>query len=91
MMIIDFIMSIDGMKFLDNFKEQFDCNFRIAEPSGTDLLLDVGEKTFKIPEDESIDEFKAAVITSVETGENILIERYKHYEVDDAYESDIEY
>lgn len=88
-MLQDFVFSVEGFSFLQNFKDTFDCAFRIDEPSGDALILDAGEHSYKIKDDESIEEFKAAVAESLETGKNLLVGRYKDSEI--KYNEDADY
>lgn len=76
-MIVDFVFSTEGFSIVQKFAEKFDCAFRIDEPSGDTLLLDVGNDSYKIKPDESIEDFKAAIAESLESGKNLLQERYK--------------
>ena len=88
-MITDFIFSAEGFSFLRKFKEKFDCSFRISEPSGNEVILDVGDKSYSIKDDESIECFKEAINESMRSGKNILIEKYKKNEV--VYDDDVIY
>ena len=85
----DFIFSKEGHEYLKDFKERFDCIFGIDEPSGENIIVDAGDLSYEIPSDESIEAFKAAVDKSMETGRNMVVERYKNNLVE--YESDIDY
>jgi len=85
----EFIFSAEGFEFLGKFKNKFDCSFRIEEPSGSMVILDVGNQSFGIKEDESLEDFKAAVEKSLETGENLLAVRYKNFEI--KYDEDVDY
>lgn len=88
-MVIDFVFSVEGFSFLRKFKDKFDCTFRIDEPSGDALLLDIGENSYRIEADENIEDFKAAVTESLKSGENLLLERYQNNKV--KYEDDMIY
>ncbi len=85
-MLSKFIFSKEGNQFLDEFKTKFGCQFRHDEP-GNDLVFDVGEKTYKIPEDETQENFKSLILESVKSGKNILISRYNVVE----YEENVDY
>lgn len=76
-MIVDFVFSAEGFAFMRDFKDKFDCTFRIDEPSGDTLLLDIGDDSYKIKADESVDEFKAAITESLKSGKNLLKEKYR--------------
>ena len=76
-MIVDFIFSAEGFSFVREFAEKFDCVFRIDEPSGDSLLLDVGENSYRIKSDETVEEFKALITESLKSGKNLLRDRYK--------------
>lgn len=79
-MIADFIFSVDGFSFLAAYRNKFNCSFRISEPSGSAIILDIGEKTYTIKEGD-VEAFKAAVTESVKTGKNVLLEKFKDSEV----------
>ena len=87
-MLLNYIFSDAGFEFVKDFCETFDCSFRIDEPAGEDLVIDVGEKTFKIPSSETVDDFKKAVSESVKTGKNLIAERYAKFPVyyEDGYD-----
>lgn len=76
-MIVDFVFSTEGFSIVQKFAEKFDCAFRIDEPSGDTLLLDVGNDSYEINPDESVEDFKAAIAESLKSGKNLLQERYK--------------
>lgn len=80
--MIEFIFSKEGYKFLNKYKEMFDCGFRIDEPDGTAVLVDIGDDTFEIPEEESIEDFKALINESISTGRNFLESKYSKVEYD---------
>ena len=84
-----FIFSKEGHEFLKDFKEQFDCMFRIDEPAGENIIVDAGDLSYMIPNDESIEDFKAAVVESIKTGNNLVVEKYKSNLLE--YENDIDY
>lgn len=88
-MLQNYIFSDAGFEFVKEFCETFDCSFRVDEPAGEDLVIDVGEKTFKIPSSETVDDFKKAVSESVKTGKNIVAKRYDEFPV--FYEEDNDY
>lgn len=88
-MVIDFAFSAEGFSFLRKFKDKFDCTFRIDEPSGDALLLDIGDNSYRINADESVEEFKAAVMESLKSGKNLLLERYRDNKI--KYEDDMIY
>lgn len=88
-MVIDFAFSAEGFSLLREFKNKFDCTFRIDEPSGDALLLDIGDNSYRITDDENVEEFKTIVMESLETGENLLLERYQNNKV--KYEDDVIY
>lgn len=77
-MLLDFIFSAEGFDFLNRFKNDFDCSFRIDEPSGSMVILETADSSYLIPDDENLEDFKLAVTKSVETGKNVLAERYKN-------------
>lgn len=83
-MVSEFIFSKEGNMFLDEFKTKFGCRFRHDEP-GNDLVFDVGEKTYKIPDDETQENFKSLVLESVKSNQNLLTNQYNIVEyVEDA-------
>nr|DAZ64945.1 MAG TPA: hypothetical protein [Caudoviricetes sp.] len=88
-MVIDFAFSAEGFLLLRKFKDKFDCALRIDEPSGDALLLDIGDDSYRISADESVEEFKTAVMESLKSGENLLLERYRDNKV--KYEDDMIY
>lgn len=88
-MIVDFVFSAEGFPVVQKFAEKFDCAFRIDEPSGDTLLLDIGNDSYKIEPDESVEDFKAAIDESLKTGKNLLQERYKTSKM--KYNDDIVY
>lgn len=88
-MLQDFVFSAEGFSFLQDFKDKFDCSFRIDEPSGDALILDAGDHSYKITDEESLEGFKAAVSESLETGKNLLVIRYKDSEIE--YNEDADY
>lgn len=79
-MISDYVFSEEGEDFLQEFCARFDVSFRLDEP-GEDLVFDEVDRTFKIPEWETVDGLKAKVKESLEQGENLLSKRYKDYAV----------
>lgn len=87
--MIDFVFSVEGFSLLRKFKDKFDCAFRIDEPSGDALLLDIGDDSYRIKVDESIEDFKAVVEESLKSGRNLLLERYQSNKV--KYEDDMIY
>lgn len=88
-MLRDFIFSAGGFKFLESYKNKFDCSFRIEEPSGSAVILDVGDQSYRINDNEPLEDFKAAVEKSIETGKNLLVIRYKDSKIE--YEEDVDY
>ena len=88
-MIVDFVFSAEGFSFMRDFKDKFDCAFRIDEPSGDSLLLDIGGDSYEIKADESVDEFKAAIAESLKSGKNLLQEKYRTGKV--KYDEDMMY
>ena len=80
-MLIDFIFSAEGIPLIRKFNGKFDCAFRIDEPSGEALLFDVGENSYRINADESIEDFKAVVMESLKSGENLLLKKFQDNEI----------
>ena len=80
-MIADFIFSNEGFSFLKNFTEKFDCSFKIPEPSGNQVVLEINGKWVEIKESEDVEAFKAAINESIRSGKNMLLERYKGSEI----------
>ena len=78
--MIEFVFSQEGEDFLKEFCDRFDVEFRLDEP-GEDLVFDEADRTFKIPEWETVEELKAQVKESLEQGKNLLSKRYKDYAV----------
>lgn len=87
-MIQDFVFSAEGFGFLQDFKDRFDCTFRIDEPSDA-LVLDAENHSYKVKDDENLDDFKAAVVESLATGKNLLMSRYQDSEME--YNEDADY
>ena len=85
-MLLEFIFSGEGILFLDQFKAKFGCRLRQDEP-GNDLVFDVGEKTYKIPEELTLDKFKSLVLESIKTNKNLLV---KHCNIVE-YEENVDY
>lgn len=88
-MVVDYAFSTEGFSLLRKFKDKFDCTFRIDEPSGDTLLFDVGDNSYRISTDDSVDEFKAVINESLKSGKNLLLERYKNNKVE--YDDDMIY
>ena len=88
-MVIDFVFSAEGISLVRKFKDKFDCAFRINEPSGDALLFDIGEDSYRINDDESTEDFKAVVIESLKSGENLLLKKYQNNKV--KYKDDVIY
>lgn len=88
-MVIDFIFSAEGISLIRKFKGKFDCIFRIDEPSGDALLFDIGENSYRINDDESTEDFKAVVMESLRSGENLLLKKYQDNKV--KYKNDMIY
>ena len=76
-MIVDFAFSTEGFSILQKFAEKFDCAFQIDQPSGDALLLGIGNDSYRIKPDESVENFKAAITESLKSGKNLLLEKYK--------------
>ncbi len=87
-MVTDFIFSADGFSLLQQYKDKFNCSIRIEEPSGESLILDADEKSFRI-DGSDVDDFKEIIVQSLESGENLLLEKSKGNEI--KYEDDILY
>lgn len=87
-MVTDFIFSADGFSLLQQYKDKFNCSVRIDEPSGESLILDAGNKSFRI-DGGTVEDFEATIIQSLETGENLLLEKSKGNEI--KYGDDILY
>lgn len=81
-MIADFIFSVAGFSFLNAYKDKFNCSFRISEPSGSAVILDVGEKSYSIKEGD-VEDFKAAVTESLKTERNVLLAKFKDSEINE--------
>ena len=77
-----FIFSEEGALFLDEFKNKFGCRFRYDEP-GNDLVFDVDEKTYKILDDETLENFKSLILDSVKKCQNLLAEQCNIVEYED--------
>lgn len=88
-MVIEFAFSVEGISLLRKFKDKFDCTFRIDEPSGDALLLDLGDSSYKINTDESVENFKVVIEESLKTGKNLLLKKYQGNKV--KYEDDVVY
>jgi hypothetical protein len=86
LMLSEFIFSREGILFLDQFKTKFGCRFRHDEP-GNDLVFDIGEKTYKIPKEETIEKLKSLILESIKTGKNLLTRQYNVVE----YEENADY
>ena len=87
-MVMDFIFSADGFSLLQQYKDKFNCSVRIDEPSGESLILDADGKSFRIA-GGTVEDFKTTIIQSLETGENLLLEKNKGNEI--KYGDDILY
>lgn len=74
-MLCDYIFSVDGVLFLREFNHKFGCMFRMDEPGEQGLVVDIREKSYRIPENESIDRFKKLITDSLHTGIN-YVEKY---------------
>lgn len=88
-MVVDFFVSCEGTTLLREFEGKFDCGFRIDEPGGDTLVFDIGEKTYEVPRDERLEDFKAVIQQSLKSGENLLLQRYSNNRV--RYEDDVIY
>lgn len=88
-MVVDFAFTAEGFAILQKYNDKFDCRFRIDEPAGDSLLLDTGESSYKIDEDESVEAFKAMIEESLNTGRNLLLEKYRSNKI--QYEDDVVY
>ncbi len=75
-MISDFVFSADGAVFLRDFKDKFGCVFRIDEPSGSDVIMDTASHSYRIPDSDRLEDFKASVDLSVKSGKNHVVKRY---------------
>jgi len=82
LMLQDFIFSSEGLNFLESYRNKFNCSFRIEEPSGNAVILDVGEQSFKVRDDEKLEDFKAIIMESLKSGRNILIEHCEPIETE---------
>ena len=71
--IIEYVFSDEGLLYLEKFKEKFKCRFGIDEPGGEDLLIDVGDDTYIIPNQMTMEEFKKLVDESIKADTNKLI------------------
>lgn len=80
-MITDFIFSNEGFSFLKSYMDKFDCSFKIPEPSGNKVVLEINGKWVEIKESEDVEAFKAAINESIRSGKNMLLERYKGSEI----------
>ncbi len=87
-MVTDFIFSADGFSLLQQYKDKFNCSIRIDEPSGESLILDAGNKSFRI-DGSNVGDFREAIVRSLESGENLLFEKNKGNEI--KYEDDVDY
>lgn len=81
-MISAFVFSSEGMLFLRNFREKFEIVFRIDEPGGSDVVMDADDYSYRIPDNGSLEEFKAAVDLSVKTGENHVAKLYSNNRIE---------
>ena len=81
-MIINYILSEEGRLLLEKFNNKFECQFRIDEP-GNSFVFDIGDKTYKIPDDETIENFKSLILLSIESGNNLLVSRYSIVEYEE--------
>ena len=88
-MVIDFAFSAEGFSLLQKFKDKFNCTFRIDEPSGDALFLDIGDDSYRINADESIEDFKATIEESLKAGKNLLLKKYQDNKV--KYDEDMIY
>lgn len=88
-MVVDYVFSDESFSLVRKFIERFDCTFRIDEPSGDALLLDIGDDSYRISADESADEFKKAIEESLRTGKNLLLDKYRANKVD--YDNNMTY
>lgn len=88
-MVVDYVFSDESFSLVRKFRERFDCTFRIDEPSGDALLLDIGDDSYRISADESADEFKEAIEESLRTGKNLLLDKYRANKVD--YDNNMTY
>ena len=86
MLVANYVFSEEGQLFLEEFNRKFECHFRYDEP-GSDFVVDTNNKTYKIPNDETIENFKSLIIESVRNRENILVIRYSLVE----YDKNVEY
>lgn len=84
-------MSAEGMEFLREFNDLFNCGFRFDEPGGVGLLFDDDEndKTYAVPEWETVEDFKEVVTESKTSGVNLFPERYRDHVIE--YEEDSVY
>lgn len=86
-MITDFAFSVEGFTLLRKYKDRFGCDIRIDEPSGESLILDVGDRSYRIDNGMNIDDFKKTITESLEAGKNLLLEKLRDNEIkyrDDA-------
>ena len=81
-MISGFVFSAEGLSFLKEFKEKFESIFRIDEPGGSDVVMDTDDYSYRIPDNGSLEEFKAAVDLSVKTGENHVAKLYSNNRIE---------
>lgn len=87
-MVTDFIVTADGFSLVRQYEDKFNGSIRIDEPSGELLILDIGNKSFRIA-DSSLDDFKETFIQSLESGKNLLLEKNKGNEIN--YEAGVVY
>lgn len=88
-MVVDYAFSTEGFSLLREFGGKFDCAFRVDEPSGDTLLLDVGDNSYRVSTDDSVEEFKAIIKESLKSGKNLLLERYQNDKAE--YDDDMIY
>ena len=81
-MIVSYILSEEGRLLVEKFNNKFDSQFRIDEP-GNSFVFDIGDKSYKIPDDETIESFKSLILLSIESGNNLLVSRYSIVEYDE--------
>ena len=88
-MVTDFIFSAKGISLMKNFESKFGCAFRIDEPSGDTFLIDVGNDSYKLKPDISVEDFETTIIGSLMSGKNLLLE--KHLDSKVEYEESMVY